>query len=80
MQSLLAMAFAAAGVLKTTKSREQLSPQLPWVSDDLAAVVRLIGLADFTAPLGYRLQRDPAHPRGHRHVGPLRTPLTRKRT
>ncbi|MEU9542620.1 DoxX family protein [Streptomyces mirabilis] len=52
MQSLLAVAFAASGVLKTTKSREQLSPQLPWVSDVSAAAVRLIGLAEFTAALG----------------------------
>ncbi|MEV4450046.1 DoxX family protein [Streptomyces mirabilis] len=49
MQSLLAVAFAASGVVKTTKFREQLRSQLPWVSDVPAAVVRLIGLAEFTA-------------------------------
>ncbi|WP_217570101.1 DoxX family protein [Streptomyces sp. GbtcB7] len=51
VQSLLAVAFAASGVVKTTKFREQLRSQLPWVSDVPAAVVRLIGLAEFTAAL-----------------------------
>jgi hypothetical protein len=40
VQSLLAVAFAASGVVKTTKFREQLRSQLPWVSDVPAAVVR----------------------------------------
>ncbi|MCZ0999511.1 hypothetical protein O1M63_17635 [Streptomyces mirabilis] len=31
VQGLLAAVFAASGVLKTTRSREQLSPRLPWV-------------------------------------------------
>jgi hypothetical protein len=66
VQSLLAVALAASGVLKTHWFREQLSSRLPWVSDVPVAVVRLIGLAAFTASLGQRLQRGPAHPRGRR--------------
>ncbi|MFE4824340.1 DoxX family protein [Streptomyces sp. NPDC056704] len=65
---MLAVAFAASGVLKTTKSREQLSPQLPWVSDFSAAVVRLIGLAEFTAALGLIL------PAAH-NIATVLTPL-----
>ncbi|MFD7608121.1 DoxX family protein [Streptomyces mirabilis] len=52
VQGLLAAVFAASGVLKTTKSREQLSPQLPWVSDVPTPVVRLIGTAELVGALG----------------------------
>jgi uncharacterized membrane protein YphA (DoxX/SURF4 family) len=55
LQGLLAAAFATSGVLKTTKSREQLSPQLPWVNDVPAGVVRLIGTAECAAALGLTL-------------------------
>lgn len=52
VQGLLATAFAAAGVLKSTRSREQLIPQLPWVSDVSTPLVRLIGAAEFAGALG----------------------------
>ncbi|GGN44397.1 DoxX family protein [Streptomyces fuscichromogenes] len=52
LQGLLAVVFAASGVLKTTRSREQLSPQLPWVNDVPPVTVRLIGTAEFAAALG----------------------------
>ncbi|SQD97395.1 MULTISPECIES: DoxX family protein [unclassified Parafrankia] len=51
-QGLLAATFAAAGVLKSTRSREQLIPQLPWVSDVSTPVVRLIGAVEFAGALG----------------------------
>ncbi|UUU19194.1 DoxX family protein [Streptomyces sp. DSM 40750] len=52
VQGLLAAVFAASGVLKTTKSREQLSSQLPWASDVPTPVVRLIGTAELVGALG----------------------------
>ncbi|MCK9928972.1 DoxX family protein [Frankia sp. Mgl5] len=52
VQGLLAAAFAVAGVLKSTRSREQLIPQLPWVSDVSTPVVRLIGAVEFAGALG----------------------------
>ncbi|MEV0938687.1 hypothetical protein ACIBMX_35235 [Streptomyces phaeochromogenes] len=33
VQSLLAVTVAASGVLKTTRFRERLNSQLPWLSD-----------------------------------------------
>ncbi|WP_307517634.1 hypothetical protein [Streptomyces umbrinus] len=38
MQSLPAVTVAASSVLKTTRFREQLSSQLPWLSDTPAAL------------------------------------------
>ncbi len=52
VQGLLAAAFAVAGVLKSTRSREQLIPQLPWVGDVSTPVVRLIGAVEFAGALG----------------------------
>ena len=52
MQGVLAAAFAAAGILKITRSREQLIPQLPWVNDVSTPVLRLIGVAEFAGALG----------------------------
>ncbi|MCK9905135.1 DoxX family protein [Parafrankia colletiae] len=52
VQGLLAAAFAVASVLKSTRSREQLIPQLPWVSDVSTPVMRLIGAAEFAGALG----------------------------
>jgi uncharacterized membrane protein len=52
VQGVLAAAFAAAGILKITRSREQLIPQLPWVNDVSTPVLRLIGVAEFAGALG----------------------------
>src|SRR5437763_1398632 len=52
VQGVLAAAFAAAGVIKSTRSREQLIPQLPWVSDVSTQVLRLIGIAELAGALG----------------------------
>ncbi|MEU6251361.1 DoxX family protein [Streptomyces sp. NPDC047043] len=52
VQGVLAAVFATSGLIKTTKSREQLIPQLLWVSDVRTPVVRLIGIAEFAAALG----------------------------
>lgn len=52
LQGVLAAVFAASGVLKTTKSREQLIPKLPWVSDVSTPVLRLIGTTESAGALG----------------------------
>ncbi|MEV0640968.1 DoxX family protein [Streptomyces sp. NPDC050619] len=52
LQAVLAALFAAAGITKTTRPREKLIPQLPWVSDVSTPVVRLIGTAELAGALG----------------------------
>ncbi|MEE1761453.1 DoxX family protein [Streptomyces sp. SP18BB07] len=52
LQGVLAALFAAAGVTKSTQSREKLISQLPWVSDVSTPVVRLIGVAELAGALG----------------------------
>lgn len=52
VQGLLAAAFMASGLLKITKSRDQLIPQLPWLTVISAPVVRLIGAAELAGALG----------------------------
>ncbi|MET9972886.1 DoxX family protein [Streptomyces sp. NPDC006356] len=52
LQGVLAALFVAAGVIKSTQSREKLMSQLPWVSDVSTPVVRLIGVAELASGLG----------------------------
>lgn len=52
VQGLLAAAFAGAGVMKTTKPKAALEPQMTWVGRYSAGTVRLIGGAEFLAALG----------------------------
>ncbi|MEU0407651.1 DoxX family protein [Streptomyces griseorubiginosus] len=52
LQGVLAALFVAAGVTKSTQSREKLIAQLPWVSDVSTPVVRLIGVAELAGGLG----------------------------
>jgi uncharacterized membrane protein len=55
VQGLLAAAFAVAGVMKTTRPKEQLEPQMTWVGRYSAGTVRLIGSAELLAALGLLL-------------------------
>jgi uncharacterized membrane protein len=68
VQGLLAVAFMASGLMKTTKSRDQLIPQLPWVTVVSAPVVRLIGAAELAGALGLILP-------GAFNIATLLTPL-----
>jgi len=52
LQWLLAVAFAIAGVLKSTQPKEKLAPRLPWVEDFSPATVRFIGVVEFLGALG----------------------------
>lgn len=52
VQGVLAAMFAMSGVMKSTQSREQLIPKLPWVSDVSTPVLRLIGAAELAGALG----------------------------
>ena len=65
---VLAVMFAMAGVIKTTRSREQLIPQLPWVESFSTPVVRLIGAAELLGAIGLIL---PAATK----IAPILTPL-----
>lgn len=52
VQIALAAMFALAGVTKATKSRADLSDQLPWAEDFSDTTVKLIGAAELTAAIG----------------------------
>lgn len=49
---LLAFAFAAAGTMKLTSSKEALLPKLPWVADFSAGQVRTIGAIELLGAIG----------------------------
>ncbi len=51
-QVLLALAFGMAGSMKSVTPIEELSKSLPWVSQDLALLVRFIGVSEFAGALG----------------------------
>ncbi|MEV6986453.1 DoxX family protein [Sphaerisporangium sp. NPDC051017] len=68
LQALLALAFGLAGVLKTTRPKEQLAPQMPWVNDFSAGTVKLIGAVEFLAALGLILPAATG-------IAPILTPL-----
>lgn len=52
VQGVLAAMFLMAGVLKATRSRDQLLPNMPWVEDVSTPVLRLIGGAELAAAVG----------------------------
>lgn len=52
VQGVLAVLFALAGVLKTTRPKEKLAPMLPWVEDYSPATVRFIGAVELLAAAG----------------------------
>lgn len=52
VQGLLALAFAAAGFMKTFTPIDQLAAQMPWVNDVGAWVPRLAGIAEILGAIG----------------------------
>ena len=52
VQILLALAFAMAGVMKTTQPIEKLATNMGWVKDFTAQIVRLIGTLELLAAVG----------------------------
>src|SRR5438876_10274901 len=52
VQILLALAFAMAGVMKTTQPIEKLATNMGWVKDFTAQIVRLIGTLELLAAIG----------------------------
>ncbi|KAA3644685.1 MAG: DoxX family protein [Chloroflexi bacterium] len=52
VQGLAALLFLMAGVMKLTRSKEQLSEQMSWVEDFSQGQVRLIGTVEFLGALG----------------------------
>ncbi len=49
---VLAAAFAGAGVMKLTSSKEDLLPKMPWVADVSEAQVRGVGAAELLGAIG----------------------------
>jgi uncharacterized membrane protein YphA (DoxX/SURF4 family) len=49
---VLAVMFVMAGIMKTTRSREQLIAQFPWVESFPTPVVRFIGTAELLGAIG----------------------------
>ena len=52
VQILLALAFALAGVMKTTQPMEKLAINMGWVKDFAAQIVRLIGVLELLGAVG----------------------------
>ena len=52
VQGILALMFLMAGIIKSTQSKENLLPNLPWVKDFSLNTVRLFGMAELLAVLG----------------------------
>ncbi len=52
VQILLALAFAMAGVMKTTQPIEKLATNMGWVNDVTAQIVRLIGTLELLGAAG----------------------------
>ena len=52
VQIMIALAFLGAGILKVTKSREELQPTMEWVEDFSPGTVRFIGAAEVLAGVG----------------------------
>jgi uncharacterized membrane protein YphA (DoxX/SURF4 family) len=51
-QIALAVLFAFAGVLKLTRSREELAPRMEWVVDATDAQVKAVGVLELMAAVG----------------------------
>lgn len=68
VQGLLAAMFLLAGITKSTRPREKLLKQMPWVEDFSTPVVRLIGVSELAAGLGLVLPAATG-------IAPVLTPL-----
>jgi uncharacterized membrane protein YphA (DoxX/SURF4 family) len=51
-QILLALAFAAAGIVKATQPTERLATNMGWVEDVAPRTVRLIGILEILGAIG----------------------------
>ena len=68
LQIILALVFAAAGVMKATQPKEKLAARLPWVEDFSPAVVRFIGVVELLGAIGLVLPAAVG-------IAPVLTPL-----
>lgn len=60
VQIILAAIYAMAGVMKSTKPKDQLSEKLPWVEDFRPSTVKIIGIAELFAAAGLISPPPPA--------------------
>ncbi len=51
-QILLALAFAAAGIMKSTQPHEKLAANMGWVGDYSPGFVRFVGIVEIIGALG----------------------------
>jgi len=68
LQSLLALAFLAAGAMKASQPKEKLEPTMGWVADFTQPMVRFIGAVEILAALGLVLPAATG-------IAPVLTPL-----
>lgn len=68
LQSILALAFLAAGTMKLTQPKDKLESTMGWVADFSAPTVRLIGAVEILAALGLVLPAATG-------IAPVLTPL-----
>ncbi|WP_214104423.1 DoxX family protein [Acrocarpospora catenulata] len=68
LQGLLAVAFAGAGIIKTTRPKDQLKAAMPWTEDFSATQIKGIGALEFLAALGLILPAVTG-------IAPVLTPL-----
>ncbi len=52
VQGVLALAFLASGLVKSTQPKEKLAGQMGWVEDYPANSIRLIGFAELLGAIG----------------------------
>ena len=52
LQIFLALLFAGTGLLKLTKSRQELAPKMTWVAESTDARVKAIGALEVLAAIG----------------------------
>lgn len=52
LQGLLALAFLGAGIIKVTRSKEQLVTQMGWVEDFPPTVIKAIGSVEILGAIG----------------------------
>ncbi len=52
VQILLGLMFGLAGVLKMSKSKEELAPRMPYVEDFSPGIIRFIGALELLAAIG----------------------------
>ena len=82
VQILLALVFAAAGIMKATQPTERLATNMGWVKDVAPWTVRLIGILEILGAIGRPFGRCPRNRSGsirrsrHRRFQPAACPCT----